>query len=584
MPDAPSEQPGSAVIRRRVSQTIAGELSAAAAGYPDDVAVRCEDDKRTFAELQRDVRRAARGLLAAGVQSGDRVALWAPNNLDAAIALLAIVVSGGIVVPLNTRYRAREVAGILGRARCRMIIAPGSFLGRSFAAEALEVAGATAVVSLGGHDPEGARPWPDIIAAGASVSGQELAERTEVQSGEDVVVVQFTSGTTGQPKGALLRQGPMLATAMTWADVVGMGHGDVYPVAYPLSHIGGYKTGLLTTLAARATAILFPVVTSETLVAAVSAHHPTIINGPPPVLRSLLSAVEEGRISAATRIRVAVTGSSIVPPPLLRELSRLLGVTDVINAYGLTEATGVCMMTRRGDPLELVCETVGTAIDGVQLRIASAAAAPVDYSPAGAPAGTADPDRSAGTAEIGEIEVRGHNVMAGYLDDPSATAEVMDDGWLRTGDIGWIGDDGYVRIAGRAKDMVVVGGFNVYPAEVEHVLADHPDVLEAAVVGIPDERLGEIAVAFVVPLSAAPVPDALVVWCRDRLADFKVPRRVWIIDSLPRGAVGKIAKLDLRERAIALLSMPGTPGRQVLAGPGMPWEPRSQDASRARPE
>lgn len=151
--------------------------------------------------------------------------------------------------------------------------------------------------------------------------------------------------------------------------------------------------------------------------------------------------------------------------------------------------------------------------------------------------------------------------MAGYLDDPSATAEVMDDGWLRTGDIGWIGDDGYVRIAGRAKDMVVVGGFNVYPAEIEHVLADHPDVLEAAVVGIPDERLGEIAVAFVVPLSAAPVPDALVAWCRDRLANFKVPRRVWIIDSLPRGAVGKVAKLDLRERAIALLNMPGTPGR-----------------------
>lgn len=561
MADAPSGPPGTAVIRRRVSQTIAGELSAAAAGYPDDVAVRCEDEKRTFAELQRDVRRAARGLLAAGVQPGDRVALWAPNTLDAAIALLAIVVSGGIVVPLNTRYRAREVAGILERARCRMIIAPGSFLGRSFAAEALDVAGLTAVVSLGGHDPEGARPWPDIIAAGASVSGQEVEKRSEVQSGEDVVVVQFTSGTTGQPKGALLRQGPMLATAMTWADIVGMGHGDVYPVAYPLSHVGGYKTGLLTTLAARATAILFPVVTSETLVAAVSAHHPTIINGPPPVLRSLLSAVEEGKLSAGTRIRVAVTGSSIVPPPLLRDLSRLLGVTDVINAYGLTEATGVCMMTRRGDPIELVCETVGTAIDGVQLRIASSAAAPGDYSPAGAPAGPADPDRSAGTAAIGEIEVRGRNVMAGYLDDPSATAEVMDDGWLRTGDIGWIGDDGYVRIAGRAKDMVVVGGFNVYPAEIEHVLADHPDVLEAAVVGIPDERLGEIAVAFVVPLSAAPVPDALVAWCRDRLANFKVPRRVWIIDSLPRGAVGKVAKLDLRERAIALLNMPGTPGR-----------------------
>jgi acyl-CoA synthetase (AMP-forming)/AMP-acid ligase II len=333
----------------------------------------------------------------------------------------------------------------------------------------------------------------------------------------------------------------MLATSATWADVVGLRRGDVYPVTYPLAHAGGYKTGLLTTLAARATAVLFPVVSTEALVAAVSAHHATIVNGPPPVLRSLLSAVRDGLLPASTRIRTVVTGSAIVPPPLIRELSQVLGVADVINAYGLTEATGVCMMTRRGDPVELVCETVGTAIDGVQVRMA-------------------------GTGQTGEIEVRGPNVMVGYLDDPAATAEVMDDGWLRTGDIGWIGDDGYVRIVGRAKDMVVVGGFNVYPAEVEHVLADHPGVSEAAVVGVPDDRLGEVVVAFVIPPAASsatslatgpatgPDPDELVRWCRDRLANFKVPRRVWIVESLPRAAVGKIAKPELRERAIASLT------------------------------
>lgn len=152
--------------------------------------------------------------------------------------------------------------------------------------------------------------------------------------------------------------------------------------------------------------------------------------------------------------------------------------------------------------------------------------------------------------------------MAGYLDDPAATAEVMDDGWLRTGDIGWIGADGRVRIVGRAKDMVVVGGFNVYPAEVERVLADHPNVREASVVGIPDERLGEIAVAFVVPSGTAAEPDTLVQWCRDRLANFKVPRQLWITDTLPRGAVGKISKPDLRARAIALLGTPDSSGQR----------------------
>jgi HIP---CoA ligase len=335
---------------RRVSATIAGELCAAAADHPDDLAICAEAEQRTFGELQRDVWQAARGLLARGVRPGDRVALWAPNTLDAAVALLAVVVAGGVVVPLNTRYRSREVAGILRRARCRMVIAPGSFLGRSFAAEALEIAGAAAVVSLGGHHPAGAQPWPEVVAEAARISGQALDERIGRQSGDHAAAVQYTSGTTGQPKGAVLRQGPMLSTAATWSDVAGLKQGDVYPVAYPLSHVGGYKTGVLTALVARATAVLFPEITSETLVTAVRAHRPAVVSAPPPMLRSLVSAVRDGSLPASTRIRTVVTGSAIVPPQLIRELARDLGVADVINAYGLTEATGVCTMTRRGDP------------------------------------------------------------------------------------------------------------------------------------------------------------------------------------------------------------------------------------------
>lgn len=559
------------ICRARVSSTIARELSAAAAEYPDDVAVYFGAEQRTFSEYRRDVCQAAQGLLAYGVEPGDRVALWLPNTLEGATALLAVMVAGGTAVPLNTRYRDQEVAEILKRARCRLVIAIGGFLGRSYAAEALEIAGGVPVLCVGAEGPAGTRPWAEVLAAGsADAHRQELAERTQAQLGDELAVVQYTSGTTGRPKGVTLRQGPMLATSAAWSDIVGLGRGDVYPVTYPIAHIGGYKTGLLSTLAGRAATVLIPVITTETLVEAVRAYPPTVVNGPPPVLRSLLTALHDAQIPASTRIRTVVTGSAIVPPQLIRELARDLGVADVINAFGITEASGVCMMTRRGDPVELVCDTVGSAIPGVEVRIApaptGAAASPAvagDSATAETPEGADGPAQPAGATHVGEIEVRGHNVMVGYLEDPEATAEAMHHGWLRTGDIGWIGADRYVRIVGRAKDMVVVGGFNVFPAEVEHVLADHPDVAEAAVVGVPDGRLGEVPVAFVVlaatvpdapaPAAAPPAPGALIEWCRDRLANFKVPRRVWIADSLPRVTAGKVSKPELRDRAITLM-------------------------------
>ena len=534
----------------RVAATIAGELSAAAEQCPDDIAVCCDTGQRTFSEYRRDVWQAAAALAACGLQPGDRVALWLPNTLDGATALLGVMVAGGTAVTLNTRYRAQEVAGILRRARCRLVIADGAFLGRNYAAEAAEVAGGIPVWCVGAGAPGGTRSWAQALAAGTGQE-QELARRAAAASGDDIAVVQYTSGTTGQPKGAALRQGPMLATSAAWADIVGLRRGDVYPVTYPIAHVGGYKTGLLATLIARATTVLIPVITTETLAAAIRAHPPTVLNGPPPVLRSVLSALHDGLLPATTRIRTAVTGSAIVPPQLIRDLARDLGAADVINAFGSTEASGACTMTRRGDPVELVCETVGAAIPGVEVRIAPAA----DLVGAGSP-DPESPDLQR-PARVGEIEVRGGNVMAGYLDDPLATAAALHDGWLRTGDIGWIGPDQYLRIVGRAKDMLVVGGFNVFPAEVEHVLADHPGVAEAAVVGIPDERLGEVPVAFVVPAATAAGPggpdlDELIAWCRDRLANFKVPRRIWAAGSLPRVTAGKVAKPELRRQAIAL--------------------------------
>ena len=519
--------------------TIGRELCAAAADSGSATVLEYGGERLSYAGLHDRVQAAARGLVAAGVAAGDRVAVWAPNTIEAAIALLAIPVASATVVPLNTRYRQPEAADIIERAGCSVVLAPASFLGRSYAAEALAIDGPSTVVSLGPDTAAGTAGWQDLLTSGAPADSAELAVRAKAQAGGDVVLIQYTSGTTGRPKGAALRQGPMLATARTWTSVAGLACGDTGLVTYPLAHIGGFKTGLLTTIVARAAAAMFPVVDTESLIAATVQHRPAVLAAPPPVLRALLDAVRDGQLPAERLIGTVVTGSAIVPPALIRELTDTLAA-DVINAYGLTEATGVCTMTRRGDGLDLVSETIGRAIDGVEVRIAPGAGL------AGA---------RAGEPAVGEIEVRGPNVMAGYLGDTAATAEVMDGDWLRTGDVGWIDAGGYVRIAGRARDMVIVGGFNVYPAEVEHVLAEHPSVAEAAVVGVPDQRLGEVVAAFVVPAGGQqPSPAELTGWCREQLANYKLPRHLWMVPSLPRANAGKVAKSELRATALRLLS------------------------------
>jgi HIP---CoA ligase len=521
-------------LRRAEPDTVARALAEAAADCPDRIYLRYRGRTVSYAQLQAEVTGAAAQLVALGIRPGERVAVWAANTLGAAVALLALPVAGAQIVPLNTRYQLREAEQIIASAGGRTVIAPNDFLGRALADEARGIAGVELVVALDEDGLEQSSPAAELAAARA-----ELRQRGVTQTEADVALIQYTSGTTGRPKGAMLRQGPMLATARIWTREVGLGAGDVFPIGYPLAHIGGFKTGLLTTLVSRATAVLFPVVDSASLIAALSEFPPAVISAPPPVLRTILDAVNDGALPASTPVRTVITGSAIVSPALIRDLRAQLHVTDVINAYGLTEATGVCTMTRRGDPVERVCETIGRPIDGVEVRVAGGS--------------------TGGDPTVGELEVRGPNVMLGYLDDADATAEVMHDGWLRTGDLGRIDADGYVSIVGRAKDMVVVGGFNVYPAEVEQVLATHPAVTEAAAIGVPDERLGEVVVAFLVPAGEPagldrPGDEQLTAWCRAELANFKVPRRFWWVDDLPRAAAGKVAKADLHDRARVAMS------------------------------
>jgi acyl-CoA synthetase (AMP-forming)/AMP-acid ligase II len=471
-------------------------------------------------------------MIGVGLEAGDRVALWAPNSLDWAVASLAVLFVGGAVVPINARYTHHEASDLVARAGCRLIVADRAGPGRDLAAEAIGFAGGVPVVSLGPTGAVGALQWSDFVAQGGSDAAAEVDRRLVGLKPEDVSHIQYTSGTTGTPKGAMLRHRAMVETTKEWAGVVGLTAGDRYPVVSPFSHISGHKTGLLACLLTGAAALPLSTLVLDDFAQLVDDQRVTVVQGPPTLFHSLVDRARNDQ-AAFSSLRVGVTGAAVIPPSLVRDMYDVLHLDRVVTAYGLTESTGVCTMTRAGDAIEVVAETSGRPIPGVRVQIA----------------GRAGEHLAAG--EIGEIEVAGVGIMLGYLNDPEATAAAIRDGWLATGDLGWIGDDGNLRIVDRLKDMVVVGGFNVYPAEIEKVLHEHPAVSQAAVVGLPDERMGEVPAAFVVAqVGSDPEVDSLIEHCEDRLAKFKVPRSLWLVDALPLNAVGKVAKPGLRVEAL----------------------------------
>jgi acyl-CoA synthetase (AMP-forming)/AMP-acid ligase II len=445
------------------------------------------------------------------------------------VANLAVLAAGGTVVPVNTRATGPEAAAVLERADVALVLAAPEFLGRRYADEARTM-GVDVVRDLGSASPAPDAPEPDAPEPDApepdARACAEVARRSAALAGESISHVQFTSGTTGRPKGVMLRHDAMVATTQAWVKVVGLRPGDGFPVVSPCSHIAGHKTGLLSCLIAGATAMPLATFDAGLLVHLVDHEGATFLQAAPTVFHDLVEFVRV-RERGVPSLRTAVTGAAVIPPQLVRDLRDVAGIGTVLAGYGLTETTGVVAITAADDPIDAVVTTCGRPVPGVELRL-------VDGSGGDVAAGAR-----------GEVLVRGPSVMAGYLDDPEATAEVLRDGWLHTGDVGEFDTDGRLRIVDRLKDMVLVGGFNVFPAEVEHALLEHPAVAQVAVVGEPDERLGEVVVAHVV-LAVPADEDALLDHCRTRLAGYKVPRRIVVDEALPRNAAGKVVKGELR--------------------------------------
>jgi acyl-CoA synthetase (AMP-forming)/AMP-acid ligase II len=475
---------------------------------------------------------AARALMASGIERGDRVAIWAPNSLEWIVAALGLTTAGGVLVPINTRFRGSEAGYVLQRSRARALFTVRGFLDTDYPAllaeAGLELPDLEHRILLSGEPDGSLVGWDELIARGNAVSEADLEERIESIGPDDPSDVVFTSGTTGNPKGVVMAHEQALGAYLEWARWADLRPGDRYLITNPFFHIFGYKAGILAALMRGATIYPVPVFDVDTVLDLIERERITMYPGPPTIYQSMLAHPDLADRDVSS-LRVAVTGAADVPVELIRRMREELPFERILVGYGLTEA-GTVTGSRPDDDFELIATTVGVPFSGFEVRT-------VDESGA-----------DAGVGEPGEVVVRSEMVMRGYLDDPEATAAAIDeDGWLHTGDLGTFDESGYLRIVGRIKDMFIVGGFNAYPAEIENLLLRHPRIAQVAVIGIPDERLGEVGAAFVVLEPGAPVESSEIIeWARGEMANYKVPRRVEFLDALPQNATGKVVKNELR--------------------------------------
>jgi acyl-CoA synthetase (AMP-forming)/AMP-acid ligase II len=522
----------------RLPETIPGIVRRATEEFGDREAVVDGDVRLTFAELAAEVDRAARAHIASGVEPGDRVAIWAPNLYEWAVAALGVHSVGGVVIPLNTRFKGNEAGYVIAAAGATRLFTVTDFLDTNYV-ELLAASGSAGsklvddIVILRGGVPEGATSWDAFLARGDAVSPADSTARADAVASDDLCDILFTSGTTGAPKGAMLMHAASIRAYDAWSSVVGLREGDRYLIVNPFFHAFGLKAGILACLIKGATIVPHPVFDVPSVMKRVAEERITMLPGPPAIFQTILNHPDLESFDLSS-LRLAVTGAAPIPTQMIIDMRERLGFETVVTGYGLTEAHGIVAMNRHDDPPEIIARTDGRAIDGVEVKLVG------------------DDGAAVPTGEPGEILVRGYNVMKGYLDNPEATAEAIDgDGWLHTGDIAIADASGNLTITDRMKDMFIVGGFNAYPAEIEKIMTGHPDVAAVAVVGVPDDRLGEVGMAFVVPTSGSTVDtDALIAWCRENMANYKAPRYVEVVDALPLNASNKVLKNDLRERAL----------------------------------
>ena len=512
--------------------------------YADLDAIRDGDVTLTYEELGQWVDLAARAMVASGIEAGDTVAVWAPNQWQWVVAGLGALRAGARLVPINTRFKGPEAAYVLDTAKVRLLFVVDGFLDTNYSGSLTgqELPCLTEVVELAGPETAITTGFEAFLARGDEPAGSsdglqaEIDRRSNAVQPEDVSLIMFTSGTTGHPKGVMVRGGAVVRAFEGWGQALTVAAGDPYLLVNPFFHAFGLNAGIFVCLRNGAVNVPVAVYDPVEVLALIERERVAVFPGPPALFQGLLNHPDLDRYDISS-LRACVTGAASIPVEMVVAMRERLGFDTVVTAYGMTETSGIAAYTLPGDPPELVASTSGRAFDGVELRV-------VD-----------DEGQEVPTGSEGELLVRGFQVTPGYLDAPEQTAEAIDtDGWLHTGDIAVMNEAGYIDITDRKKDMFIMGGFNAYPAEIERVMVEHPLVGMAAVIGVPDERMGEVGAAFIVPSPAgAPEPGDLIAWCREQMANYKVPRHVWLVDDLPLNASNKVLKPQLRARASELL-------------------------------
>lgn len=498
-----------------------------------------EDGRVTsFAGFAKRVASVGVQLLDLGIEQGDRVAMLAPNSCEWMIAATAAMSIGAVMVPINTRFKGPEIRYVLEKARVSVVFTVESFLGTHYIDMIIEACGGN-----GKGRPTADLPHLKAIVAldsqGFAPEEHSQADKFRFDTAASKVTadttadILFTSGTTGRPKGAMHSHGQGLWMTGLWNESNDLTDADRTVLVNPFFHSFGYRSGWVSALTAGMT--IYPLATFDPakMLELIERERITQLSGAPTIFFSLMEHPDFATRDISS-LRSGHTGGAKTPPDIIKAGYEKFGFDIFLTSFGQTESTAVISTNRAGDPLDAIISTVGRPIPRLEVRIV-------------------DPEGNAVVqGERGELLVRGPNVMQGYFEDPEQTAKTIDaDGWLHTGDVAALDEEGRLRILDRLKDIVIVGGFNAYSVEIELMLADHPAIADVAIIGVPDERMGEVTGACVV-LKPGQVLDlaTLSAWCRDRMANYKVPRHLYLFDDLPRTPLGKVQKFELRQKAL----------------------------------
>ena len=506
-----------------MSFNLATILHESALAAPSDPVLHFAGHTVSYAELDDQSARFGAGIRAAGLEPGDVLALQLPNLPHFLVAYFGALKAGLTVLPLNPLLKAPEIEYHLTDARARLLITYDAFLADAGKAAA-NVGTPVHAVTFGGSLPDGVAPFEELLSAATPV---ERGGDIHPTNADDTAVLIYTSGTTGKPKGAELTHFQLYMNCSVAGSLFGARTDDVTLAVLPFFHVFGLSSVINVTTRYGGALSIVPRFDPKAVLDALETDRCTVIAGVPTMLHALAEQDITGR--DLSRLRVAVSGGASLPEDVMKTFEAKFDIV-VLEGYGLSETASTSSFNRSAQERRLL--SIGKPIWGVQMRIGAEDDSPLPPGP----------------EHIGEILIRGHNVMKGYLGKPDVTAETMRNGWFHTGDLGYVDADGFYFVVDRSKDLVIRGGYNVYPREIEEVLFAHPAILEAAVIGKPDERLGEEVVAVVVLREGeALTADEIIAYCKERLAAYKYPREIRFVDALPKGPTGKVLKAELRK-------------------------------------